>query len=97
VLPSSFVDLHLPRNTPVGIFLAFFAVTLGFALIWRIYWLAAAGLVGAAAVALWQSWRTDREVRVPAEEVGAFERAHVPLVHDAPSDEREMVVAGGGS
>jgi len=48
---------------------------LGFALIWRIYWLAAVGLAGAVAVVLVQSWRTDREIRVPAEEVEAFERA----------------------
>jgi hypothetical protein len=43
---SAFVDLHLPRNSPVGIVLAFFAVILGFALIWRIYWLAGLDLVG---------------------------------------------------
>jgi cytochrome o ubiquinol oxidase subunit I len=96
-LPGSFVDLHLPRNTPVGVFMAFFAVILGFALIWRIYWLAAVGLVGAVAVALVQSWRTDREIRVPAEDVAAFERAHAPLVHDAPSAAREAVVVGGRS
>jgi cytochrome o ubiquinol oxidase subunit 1 len=97
MLSSSFVDLHLPHNTPVGVFMAFFAVILGFALIWRIYWLAAVGLAGAVAVALVQSWRTDREVRVPAEEVAVFERAHAPLVHDAPSAELETVVAGGRS
>jgi cytochrome o ubiquinol oxidase subunit I len=75
-LPASFVDLHLPRNTPVGIFIAFFAVILGFASIWRIEWLAAVGLIGAIAVALRESWKTDREERVPAQEVAAFERAH---------------------
>jgi cytochrome o ubiquinol oxidase subunit 1 len=72
---ATFVELHIPRNTPVGVFVAFFAVMLGFALIWRIYWLAAVGLAGAVAVVLMQSWRTDREIRVPAEEVEAFERA----------------------
>jgi cytochrome o ubiquinol oxidase subunit I len=96
-LTRAFVELHVPRNTPVGVFIAFFAVILGFALIWRIYWLAAVGLVGAVAVALVQSWRTDREVRVPAEEVAASERAHAPLVHDAPSVKREAVIAGGRS
>jgi cytochrome o ubiquinol oxidase subunit I len=93
-LPASFVELHLPRNTPVGVFTAFFAVILGFALIWRIYWLAAIGLLGAVAVALVQYWKTDREVRVPAEEVEAFERAHAPLVHDAPSVELAAVTSG---
>jgi cytochrome o ubiquinol oxidase subunit I len=93
-LPGSFVDLHMPRNTPVGFFIAFFAVILGFALIWRIYWLAAFGLIGAVAVALVQSWRTDREERVPAEKVAAFEHAHNLLVHDAPGAELETVSGG---
>ena len=75
-LPVSFAALHLPRNTPVGIFMAFFAVILGFALIWRIEWLAAAGLIGAIAVALRESWKTDREEVVSAQQVAAFERAH---------------------
>jgi len=96
-LAGSFPDLHIPRNTPVGVFLAFFAVILGFALIWRIDWLAAIGLVGAVAVALWESWKTDLEVRVPSQEIAAFERAHAPLVHDAPSVELETVVSGAGS
>ena len=66
--------IHMPRNTPIGIFIAFFAFILGFALIWRIDWLAVIGLVGALAVALRQFWQTGREVEIPAEEVAAFER-----------------------
>jgi cytochrome o ubiquinol oxidase subunit I len=96
-LPGSFPDLHIPRNTPVGVFLAFFAVILGFALIWRIDWLAAIGLVGAVAVALRESWKTDLQIQVPAQELAAFEHAHAPLGHDAPSAELETVVSGGRS
>jgi cytochrome o ubiquinol oxidase subunit 1 len=100
------VDLHLPRNTPVGFFIAFFAVILGFALIWRIDWLAAAGLIGAVAVALRESWKTDREELVTAEEVAAFERAHgMPEHHAALAvdfdaereiDRSRVAVASGG-
>jgi cytochrome o ubiquinol oxidase subunit 1 len=96
-LKRSFVDLHVPRNTPVGVFIAFFAVILGFALIWRIYWLAAVGLIGAVAVALWQAWKADREIHVPAEDVAAFECTHASLVHDAPGAALEAVAAGGES
>jgi cytochrome o ubiquinol oxidase subunit I len=94
-LPSTFGDLHVPRNTPVGIFMAFFAVILGFALIWRIYWLAPVGLIGAVVVALAQSWRTDREIRVPAEEVAAFERAHAVPVYATPGSQLETAAAEG--
>ncbi len=79
---EAFVDLHVPRNTPVGFFVAFFAVILGFALIWRIGWLTAVGLIGAVIVVLVQAWKTDREVRVPAEEVEAFERTHGAAAFD---------------
>ena len=91
MLPSSFGDLHVPRNTPVGFFLAFFAVILGFALIWRIYWLAGVGLVGALAVALIEFWKTDLEIRVPAQEIGAFEHAHAPALLQAPRGDLETV------
>jgi cytochrome o ubiquinol oxidase subunit 1 len=58
----------------VGFLVAFFTVTLGFALIWRIWWLAVIGLLGAIAVCLLEAWRTDGEVLVPAEEIAVIER-----------------------
>jgi cytochrome o ubiquinol oxidase subunit I len=68
--------IHVPRNNPTGFFLAFFAVLLGFSLIWRIWWGAGLGLLGAIVVCLIQAWRTDGEIEVPAEKVAAFERLH---------------------
>jgi hypothetical protein len=73
---GSYTELHLPRNTPVGFFLAIFAAMVGFALIWRIEWLAVVGLIGAIGVALREFWRTDREVLVSAQEVAAYEHLH---------------------
>jgi cytochrome o ubiquinol oxidase subunit I len=73
---STLGDLYIPRNTPIGVFLGFFAVVVGFALIWRISWLAAIGLVGALVVVLRQSWSTDRETKVAAEQVAAVEHSH---------------------
>jgi cytochrome o ubiquinol oxidase subunit I len=90
-LPGSFVDLHVPRNSPVGVFLAFFAVILGFALIWRIYWLAGVGLIGAVAVALIEFWKTDLEIRVPAQQVAAFEHAHATPILSVPSADADTV------
>jgi hypothetical protein len=49
-------------------------VILGFALIWRIDWLAVVGLVGAIAVALRHAWQTDREIAIARDEVASFER-----------------------
>ncbi|MDB6090174.1 MAG: cyoB [Gammaproteobacteria bacterium] len=72
--PKTYTSLHLPRSNPTGVLLAFCGTVLGFALIWRIWWLAALGLFGAILVALVQAWRTDQEILVPAAEVEAFER-----------------------
>ena len=54
-------------------------------------------LVAVVAVALWQFWRTDREIHVPAEDIAAFERAHAPLAHDAAGAAPEPVAAAGAS
>ena len=74
--PEPYTNLHVPKNNPTGIFTAFFATILGFALIWRIWWLAIIGLLGVIAVVLIQAWRTEGEVEMPVAEIEAFERAH---------------------
>src|ERR1700675_4926928 len=68
--------IHIPRNNPTGFYLAFFAVLLGFSLIWRIWWGAGLGLLGGIAVGLIQAWRTDGEIAVSAEQVAALEGLH---------------------
>jgi cytochrome o ubiquinol oxidase subunit 1 len=69
---APYVPLHVPHNNPTGFFLAFFAVMLGFAVIWHIWWMAILGLLGALAVGLRQAWRTDTEAVIPVEEIAAF-------------------------
>jgi cytochrome o ubiquinol oxidase subunit I len=99
----SFAELHLPRNTPVGVILAFFAVVLGFALVWHIDWLAAVALICVVAVALREFWKTDREDFISAEQVAAFEREHgvaqgvlAPAISGAARG-RVALVGGGES
>ena len=72
----NYESLHIPRNNPTGFFVAFFSFILGFALIWRIWWLAVVGLIGLLAVGLRQAWRTDGEVHVSADEVAAADRTY---------------------
>src|SRR5262249_61233146 len=45
----AYADIELPRNSATGFVCAFFATFLGFALIWHIWWLAAASFLGAFA------------------------------------------------
>jgi len=70
-----YAAMHVPRNNPTGVFLAFFAVVLGFALIWHIWWMAAFGLLGSVATGLVQAWRTESETEISAAEIAAFYEA----------------------
>jgi cytochrome o ubiquinol oxidase subunit 1 len=45
---SPYQTIEMPRNTPIGFVVAFFASVAGFALIWHIWWMALLGLLGAA-------------------------------------------------
>jgi cytochrome o ubiquinol oxidase subunit 1 len=66
--------IHMPRNSPTGVVVAFFATLIGFALIWHIWWLAILGLIGAYATFVVFAWRDVKEYWIPAEEVARLDR-----------------------
>jgi cytochrome o ubiquinol oxidase subunit 1 len=70
----SYGPIAVPRNTATGVVTAFFAVFLGFAMIWRIYWLAGLGFVGIYAAFVAFAWRDRSEIEIPAEEVAELDR-----------------------
>jgi cytochrome o ubiquinol oxidase subunit 1 len=69
--------IHVPRNSSVGVSIAFFASFGGFALVWHIWWLAIVGFIGVMVAALVHGWIIDREVHVPASEIAAYEQARL--------------------
>jgi cytochrome o ubiquinol oxidase subunit 1 len=74
---DAYQPVHMPRNNPTGFFAAFFAVVLGFALIWHIWWMAIVGLLGEVTVGLVQAWRTNSEIEISAEEIAMTEKTLV--------------------
>jgi cytochrome o ubiquinol oxidase subunit 1 len=66
---------HMPHNSPAGFITAFFAVVMGFSLIWQIWWLAILGSLAVAVVVLIAGWGTEREQEVSAAELAQMERA----------------------
>ncbi|MBL8261093.1 MAG: cytochrome o ubiquinol oxidase subunit I [Xanthomonadaceae bacterium] len=72
---SGFLPVHMPKNTAAGVVLSVLASVCGFALIWYVWWLAAASLVALVAYAIWHSFDYDRDYHIPAEEVAATEQA----------------------
>jgi cytochrome o ubiquinol oxidase subunit 1 len=61
--------IEMPRNSPTGFVVAFFATLVGFGLIWHIWWLVIAGLVGAYATFVVFAWRDRGEIEIPVDEV----------------------------
>ena len=53
----------MSRNTGAGVFIGAFSMALGFAMIWHIWWLALAGLLGVIAVLIVRTSGDDTGVR----------------------------------
>src|SRR5471032_978611 len=70
----SYEPISVPRNTATGVVTAFFAVVIGFAMIWRIYWLAGICFVGIYAAFVAFAWRDRSEEEIPAAEVARRDR-----------------------
>src|SRR5262252_5470847 len=69
-------DIHMPRNSAAGFICAFFSATLGFALIWHIWWLVVIAFVCAWAVFVVVAWRDQHEAVIPAATVASVDRAN---------------------
>ena len=70
---QGFIPIHMPKNTGAGFILAFLAMTCGFALIWHIWWLAAASFFGFLASVIVHTFNYHRDFHLPADEVARVE------------------------
>ncbi len=71
--------IHMPKGSGTGFISAFFAVFLGFGLIWHIWWLVIVAILCCVGVLLRQAWDTDRDRYITAEELEDFDRRHPSL------------------
>ncbi|MBU9453535.1 cytochrome o ubiquinol oxidase subunit I [Burkholderia multivorans] len=67
--PAAIRDIHMPSNTCAGLVIGVFSLVLGFALVWHIWWLAIAGLVGIVATLVIYSSRDNDGYYIPASTV----------------------------
>jgi cytochrome o ubiquinol oxidase subunit 1 len=65
--------IEIPRNSPTGFVTAFFAVVMGFALIWHIWWMVILGLAGAFLTFMAFAWRKRDEDEIPPDTVARME------------------------
>jgi len=79
--------IEIPRNSPTGFVCAFFATMMGFALIWHIWWMVAAGAIGAFATFIVFAWRDHDEDIIPAAEVARIDGSNRAQRHAILSKE----------
>jgi cytochrome o ubiquinol oxidase subunit 1 len=71
--------VEVPRNSPTGLVVAFFAVVTGFSLIWYIWWLVIAGFLAILVTVLVFGWSENRQREISAAEMARMERARLGL------------------
>ena len=78
-IDTAYETIEVPRNSPVGVVTAFFAVVTGFALIWHIWWMVILGLLAATVTLLGAGWSDEREHEISATDIAKLERARPGL------------------
>ena len=81
-------SIEMPKNSPTGFVSAFFAVVIGFAMIWQIWWMVCLGLIGVYATFVVFAWRDTSESEVPREEVARLDRDNRAARTKALTEER---------
>ncbi|AOU97926.1 cytochrome o ubiquinol oxidase subunit I [Acidihalobacter yilgarnensis] len=71
--PDHYVDIHMPKNTAVPLILGMLSLAFGFAMVWRIWWLAAVSAIAMLIVILYRSFDKDTDYIIPAADVERME------------------------
>ncbi|GAA4325910.1 cytochrome o ubiquinol oxidase subunit I [Pigmentiphaga soli] len=81
--PARYQDIHMPRNTGIGVYMGAFSFAMGFGLIWHIWWLGAIGLAGMIVAFLVRAASRNTDYYVPAAEVARIEAARLAPMQEA--------------
>ncbi len=81
--PTHYEDIHMPRNTSAGFVVSAFGLLLCFALVWHMWLVAIAGLIGTVATFILRSYDRDVDYYVSAAEVERIERARYAQLQEA--------------
>jgi cytochrome o ubiquinol oxidase subunit 1 len=84
--PTKYADIHMPKNTGVGVIIGAFSLAFGFALIWHIWWLVAISLVAMIVTLIIRSYDNETDYYVPAAEVERIENLHIQAKANAHQD-----------
>lgn len=73
---KTYEDIELPKNSCIGLIMAFLAFLFGFGMIWHMWWLLPIALVGVFVTIVVRSFATETEYIVPASLVAETEKHH---------------------
>lgn len=73
---EDYEDIHLPINTPMGLYIGLFSLLFGFAMTWHIFWLAIASFIALITTLIIRLSGKDEHEVIPAAEVKKME-AHL--------------------
>ncbi len=71
--PHAYHDIHVPRNTGIGVVIGGLSMVVGFALVWHIMWMALIGMLGIAASLIIRLSNDDIEYVITAKELKKLE------------------------
>jgi len=71
--PHTYHDIHMPKNTPFGLYIGGLSFVFGFAMIWYMFWLAALSFIATLVCIIWRLSDDDTDYYVTAKEVAKIE------------------------
>ena len=80
---SGFTPIHMPKNTAAGVVIAGLSTLCAFALVWHIWWLAAASFAATVVASIVHTFNYKRDYYIPAETVAETEAARTELLKNA--------------
>lgn len=70
---KQYQPIHMPKNTYIGILIAFFSLIFGFSMIWYIWWLALTSFLGIIIIWIINTFNDNKEYYVTSDEIKKIE------------------------
>lgn len=70
---TGFTEIHMPKNTSIGVLVGGISFFFGFGIIWHMFWLTIASLVAMIALLVYRSFQTDKDYYLQPEEIALIE------------------------
>jgi cytochrome o ubiquinol oxidase subunit I len=80
---GDYEDIHLPKNTPMGLYIGILSLIFGFAMTWHIFWLAILSFIGIVVCMIIRLSGTDEHDIIKAADVKKMDEARVRRDHTA--------------